>query len=199
MAIPLLKDIPLAPPDDLGPYRRENYEALPDQPRCELIYGRFYLSPSPLLLHQILVGLLFERLLRIVRETGGWAFIAPLDVYLKDHSAVQPDVIYISPERQGIIQRRIEGAPDLLIEVLSPGTARKDRGEKLRLYAEHDVREYWIVDPFERQIEFLRNEGGQFVVVVPEGSEYRSQTFPEIRLDLIELWRDVAEQLPNAT
>jgi Uma2 family endonuclease len=197
MAIPLLKDIPLAPPDDLGPYSRKDYEALPDQPRCELIYGRFYLSPSPLLLHQILVGLLFERLRRIVRETGGWAFVAPLDVYLKEHSAVQPDVIYISPARRGIIQRRIEGAPDLAIEVLSPGTARNDRGEKLRLYAEHDVREYWIVDPFERQIEFLRNEGGRFVVVVPEGPEYRSQTFPEIRLDLIELWQDVAEQLPN--
>ncbi|HEY4575900.1 MAG TPA: Uma2 family endonuclease, partial [Thermoanaerobaculia bacterium] len=66
-----------------------------------------------------------------------------------------------------------------------------------RLYAEHDVREYWIVDPYERQIEFLRNEGGQFVVVVPKGSEYRSQDFPGIRLNLIELWQEVAEGLPN--
>jgi Uma2 family endonuclease len=198
MAIPLLKDIPLAPPDDLGPYRREDYQALPDQPRCELIYGRFYLSPSPLLLHQAVVMSLAETLRRMARQVGAWVFVAPLDVHLADHSVVQPDVIYVSPARKGILQTWIEGAPDLLIEVLSPGTARNDRGEKLRLYAEHDVREYWIVDPFERQIEFLRNEGGQFVVVVPEGSEYRSQTFPEIRLDLIELWQDVAEQLPNA-
>jgi Uma2 family endonuclease len=198
MAIPLLKDVPLAPPDDLGPYRRKDYEALLDQPRCELIYGRFYLSPSPSLLHQILVGLLFEKLRRAVRKAGGWAFVAPLDVYLTEHSAVQPDVFYVSPARKGIIQHRIEGAPDLLIEVLSSGTARNDRGEKLRLYAEHDVREYWIVDPYERQIEFLRNEEGRFVVVVPKGSEYRSQTFPEIRLNLIELWQDVDAELPNA-
>jgi len=114
MAIPLLKDVPLAPPDDLGRYRREDYEVLPDQPRCELIYGRFYLSPSPSLLHQVLVGLLFEKLRRAARKAGGWAFVAPLDVYLTDHSA-----------------------------------------------------------------------------------EYRSQTFPEIRLNLIELWQEVAEQLPN--
>jgi Uma2 family endonuclease len=197
MAIPLLKDIPLAPPDDLGPYRREDYEALPDQPRCELIYGRFYLSPSPLLLHQAVVLSLAETLRRIARQVGSWVFVAPLDVHLTDHSVVQPDVIYVSQARKGILQAWIEGAPDLLIEVLSPGTARNDRGEKLRLYAEHDVREYWIVDPFERQIEFLRNEGGQFVVVVPNGSEYRSRTFPAIRLDLIELWRDVDDQLPN--
>ena len=197
MAIPLLKDIPLAPPDDLGPYRRKDYAALPEQPRCELIYGRFYLSPSPLLLHQAVVFLLAETLRRTARQAGSWVFIAPLDVHLRDHSVVQPDVIYVSPARKGILQKWIEGAPDLLIEVLSPGTARNDRGEKLRLYAENDVHEYWIVDPFERQIEFLRNEGGEFVVALPEGSEYRSKAFPEIRLNLIELWQDVAAQLPN--
>ncbi len=198
MAIPLLKDVPLAPPDDLGPYRRKDYEALPDQPRCELVYGRFYLSPSPLLIHQVVVGLLFEKLRRIARRTGAWVYVAPLDVHLADHSVVQPDVFYVSPVRKRIIQHRIEGAPDLMIEVLSPGTARNDRGEKLRLYAEHDVREYWIVDPFERQIEFLRNEDGRFVVVLPEGSEYRSQTFPAVRLNLIDLWREVDEELPGS-
>ena len=199
MAIPLLKDVPLAPPDDLGPYRREDYEALPDQPRCELIYGRFYLSPSPLLLHQTVVGLLVRGVAPDrPRRSGAWAFVAPLDVHLADHSVVQPDVIYVSPARKGILQTWIEGAPDLLIEVLSPGTARNDRGEKLRLYAENDVREYWIVDPFERQIEFLRNEGGQFVVVVPEGCRVPARRrFPRSAWTCIELWQDVAEQLPN--
>jgi Uma2 family endonuclease len=195
MAIPLLKDVPLAPPDDLGPYRRKDYEALPDQPRCELIYGRFYVSPSPLLLHQIVVGLLYERLLRIARTSRGRAFVAPLDVHLASHSVVQPDVVYVSPSRKGILQSRIEGAPDLLIEVLSPGTARNDRGEKLRLYAESDVREYWIVDPMERQIEFLRNDGGRFVVALSQGAEYRSAVLPEIRLNLLDFWQEVAEQL----
>jgi hypothetical protein len=89
MAIPLLKDIPLAPPDDLGPYRRKDYEALPDQPRCELIYGRLYLSPSPLLIHQVLVGLLFEKLRGIARKMAARVYVAPLDVHLADHSVVR--------------------------------------------------------------------------------------------------------------
>jgi Uma2 family endonuclease len=58
------------------------------------------------------------------------------------------------------------------------------------------VREYWIIDPWERQIEFLRNDTGEFVVALPQGAEYRSQVLSEIRLDLLALWREVEEQLP---
>lgn len=195
MAIALLKEPPLVPDTDLGPYRRQDYEALPDQPRCELIYGRFYLSPSPTPWHQVVTGVLLERLRRIARSAGGRAFVAPLDVHLVDHSVVQPDLIYISAERLSIIQDWIRGVPDLLVEVLSPGTARNDRGEKLRLYAESGVLEYWIIDPLERQIEFLRNEGGRFVVVALEGGVYRSQALPEVELDLVGFWREVAEEI----
>lgn len=107
---------------------------------------------------------------------------------------VQPDLIYISAERLGIIQDWIRGVPDLLVEVLSPGTVRNDRGEKLRLYAESGVREYWIIDPLERQIELLRNEGGHFLVVIPEGV-YQSQVLPEVELDLVDFWREVEEEI----
>jgi Uma2 family endonuclease len=195
MAIPLLKDVPLAPPADLGPYRRKDYEALPNEPRCELIYGRFYVSPSPSVLHQIVVMQLIEELHRVARPVGALALIAPLDVYLADHSIVQPDILYISKSRRRIAQEWIEGAPDLLIEVLSPGMYRKDRNEKLQLYAECDVREYWIVDPHDRWIEFLRNDSGQFVVVLPKGGVYRSQALPEISLDILRFWREIGEQL----
>jgi Uma2 family endonuclease len=200
MAIPLLKDVPLAPPADLGPYRRKDYEALPDEPRCELIYGRFYVSPSPLVLHQLVVMLAFERLRPIAETVGAWVFFAPLDVYFFDHSVAQPDVMYISAARRGIIEKRIEGAPDLVVEVLSPGTARRDRGEKLRLYAEAGVREYWILDPPERQIEFLRNDGGQFMVALPEGGVYRSQALTEISFDVAQYGReiDIGVNLLNA-
>ncbi len=195
MAIALLKEPPLVPTADLGPYRSSDYEALPDQPRCELIYGRFYVSPSPTQWHQVVIAVLLERLRRIARFAGGRAFVAPFDVHLADHSVVQPDLIYISAERLSIIQDWIRGTPDLLVEVLSPGTVRKDRGEKLRLYAESGVREYWIIDPLERQIEFLRNEEGRFVVVIPKGSVYRSQALPEVALDLVDFWRDVEEEI----
>lgn len=196
MSVALLDESPLAPPAELGPYRRRDYEALPDEPRCELILGRFYLSPSPSPYHQTVVALLWQHLDQLAKRSGGLAFLAPLDVYLADHSVVQPDVIYVSPARRTIVGRRVDGAPDLMVEVLSPGTARRDRGEKLGLYADAGVREYWIVDAQERQIEFLVNEEGRFVVSLPAGDEYRSPALPEIRLGLAGFWREVADRLP---
>jgi len=197
MSVALLDESPLAPPAELGPYRRRDYEALPDEPRCELILGRFYLSPSPSPFHQTVVAPLWQHFDQLARSSGGLAFPAPLDVFLAEHSVVQPDVIYASASRRSLVGERVEGAPDLVVEVLSPGTARRDRGEKLSLYAESGVREYWIVDPQERQIEFLVNEGGRFVVSVPLGDEYRSPALPEIRLGLAGFWREVADRLPT--
>ena len=196
MSVALLDESPLAPPAELGPYRRRDYEALPDEPRCELILGRFYSSPSVSPLHQIVVALLWKHLDHLAQRSGGLALAAPLDVFLADHSVVQPDVLYASASRRNLVGERIEGAPDLLVEVLSRGTARRDRGEKLGLYAEAGVREYWIVDPEERQIELLVNEEGRFVVSLPIGGEYRSPALPEIRLDLAGFWREVADRLP---
>lgn len=195
MAVALLKEPPLIFPQDLGPYRREDYEALSDEPRCELIFGRFYLSPSPSVLHQVVVLLLWRFIDEIALAAGGLALAAPLDVELADHSVVQPDVIYISAARRGILGERVGGAPDLLVEVLSPGTARRDRTEKLSLYAQSGVREYWIVDPVERQIEFLVNRDGRFVVALPSGPVYQSEVMPEVRLDLAAFWRKAEEKL----
>lgn len=195
MAVALLKEPPLAPSSGLGPYRRRDYERLPDEPLCELILGRFYLSPSPSVLHQMVVSYLWLEFNAAAESAGGLAVAAPLDVTLGDHSVVQPDVIYVAAARRGIVKERIEGAPDLLVEVLSPGTVRRDRGEKLALYAQSGVREYWIVDSEERQIEFLINEGGRFVVALPVDGLYRSSLLPEIGLDLAAFWRRVDARL----
>lgn len=199
MSVALLKEPLLSPPADLGPYRREDYERLPGEPRCELIYGRFYVSPSPSIVHQVVAGLFYQHLYGIAKATGGKAYIAPLDVALADHSVVQPDIIYVSRRRREILQERVEGVPDLVVEVLSPGTSRRDRGDKLALYAEMGVPEYWITsgiaDAIERQIEFLANEGGRFVVALPEGGVYRSRALPEIHLDLAVFWKKVEEDL----
>lgn len=195
MTVALLKEPPLALPADLGPYRRRDYASLPDEPRCELIFGRFYLSPSPSTLHQVVVQLLWRLLDEIADTSGGAAFLAPLDVHLAEHSVVQPDVMYVSASRREVVQRWLEGAPDLVVEVLSPGTSRRDRGEKLRLYSQAGVREYWVVDPAERQIEILTNREGDFVVVLPDGETYRSQAVPEIRLSLPDFWRRVDAKL----
>jgi Uma2 family endonuclease len=195
MAVALLKEPPLAPQTGLGPYRCADYDALPDEPRCELILGRFYLSPAPSPLHQMVTFLLGQHLFAIAKATGGVLFLAPLDVVLADHSVVQPDILYLSAARRGLVQgRRIEGSPDLIVEVLSPGNLRRDQDEKLALYAQSGVREYWIANPVEREFLFLVNREGQFVVVRPTGAEYRSAVVPEVRLDVEAFWREVDEQ-----
>jgi Uma2 family endonuclease len=199
MSVALLEDTPLVSPSELGPYRREDYEALPDEPRCELIRGRLYLSPAPTPLHQIVVLSLARHFANIAEAAGGLAMLAPVDVPLAIHSIVQPDVIYLTAARRKIVGARLAGVPDLVIEVLSPGTTRRDRGEKLALYAESAAREYWIVDPVARQIEFLLNEGGRFVVSVPSGSEYRSSGIPEVWLDLAAFWHRVAAMLTGTS
>jgi Uma2 family endonuclease len=195
MAVALLKEPPLAPDFDLGPYRRGDYEALPDEPRCELIYGRFYLSPSPSPLHQLVAASLWRLLDDIAIEAGGLVFMAPLDVYLADHSVVQPDVLYISAAHRDVLQKRIEGAPDLLVEVLSPGTSRRDQVQKLNLYIKSGIREYWLVDPMEQHFQFLVNDGGRFVVEVQAGPEYRSRVLPEIHLDIPAFWKRIEDRL----
>jgi Uma2 family endonuclease len=200
MAVEILTETPIIPSSTLGPYRHADYVDLPDEARCELIYGRFYLMPSPALIHQIIASQLWLRLDAIAIAAGGLAVIAPMAVLLADHSTVEPDVTYVSATRLGIAKRWIEGIPDLVVEVLSPGTARRDRREKLRLYAESGVREYWIVDPEARQIEFLvasAGSAGRFVVALPDGHVYRSQVLPEIALDLADLWREVERRTPQ--
>ena len=198
MNLETLTEVPTTPPSGLGRYRAEDYFGLPDEPRCELIYGRLYVTPSPAVRHQFLLTILSRRLSAIAERSGGLALVAPMDVTLADHSVVQPDLLYVSAQRLGIVRNRIEGAPDLLVEVLSPKTARRDRGEKLKLYAESDVREYWLVDVAGRQIEFLVNRGRRFEVALPADGVYRSELVTELILDLDDLWLEVDRRLPES-
>jgi Uma2 family endonuclease len=180
-----------SPRSTLGPYRARDYWKLPDDVPCELIYGRFYVSPSPSPLHQAALYLLWEFLKRAARTSGGAVYGAPLDTVLADHSVVQPDILYISPERRSIVKQRIEGAPDVVVEIVSPRSGSRDRSEKLRLYAESGVREYWIVDPIERTFDFLVNCEGRFQVAGAIDDRYRSEAFPELQIDLAEFWKEV--------
>ena len=178
------------PPARRGPYRAPDYFALPDEPRCELLRGRIYLTPTPDVLHQTVLGALIRQLHDLAQQAGGKLLIAPLDVQLNLDTVVQPDILYVSPERVDIVRQYIEGAPDLVVEVISPATVRLDRGGKLLAYAEADVREYWIVDPVAQHIEFLVSEGGAFKVVVPCDDRYRSAVLAGVRLDIARVWAD---------
>lgn len=181
----------------LGPYRQADYVALPDDPRHELILGRLYVSPSPIYLHQAIVGQLLLMLDQVARRLAGFVAMAPLDVHLADHSVVQPDLLLVTHDRRQILKDWVEGAPDLVVEVLSPSTRDRDRGEKLRLYASSAVREIWLVDPEARQIEFLENRNGELVLVLAVDGTYRSRSIEGLELDVAGFWQTVSDRLPG--
>jgi Uma2 family endonuclease len=184
-------ETPLAPRSGFGPYREADYLGLPDEPRCELLYGRLLVTPAPTARHQHIVLKIARILADCADRHGDQVLVSPLDVVLADHSVVQPDVVYVRAARSSIVRDRVEGAPDLVVEVLSPGTARRDLGEKLRLYAEAGVAEYWIIDPGLQTLELLINAGGGFRVSPPDGPTFRSAAIPGLELDLEAFWRSI--------
>ena len=129
-----------------------------DGRRYELYDGEVFEIPSPLLLHQFVLGRLHLALSAYVQAHGGAVFMAPLDIVLTDFDVVQPDVLLFMPERERLLQMRevTRHAPDLAIEILSAGTVRNDRGRKLRLFERHQVKEYWLVDPERPSVEVYR-------------------------------------------
>jgi Uma2 family endonuclease len=129
----------------------------------ELVYGVVREPPAPRWGHQSVVTRLVTLLDTYVRgEQLGRICVSPLDVILDAERAlvVQPDVVFISTERLAIVRERIHGAPDLAIEVLSLGTAFHDRTVKLEWYREYGVRECWLVDPVQCEVEVLYFESG---------------------------------------
>jgi Uma2 family endonuclease len=185
-----------SPFSDVGPYRAADYWQLPEGEPVELIKGRFVVSPSPNILHQTIILVLSEILLTAARKTGGKVVLSPMDVILSDDTILQPDLLYVSKPRRNIIKQRVEGPPDLVIEIIS-GSARRDRVEKLDLYARYDVGEYWIVDPQTQLIEFLTNQGGRFIVTSPTNDRYQSPRLPEVEIQVAEFWREVDRQMAD--
>lgn len=128
---------------------------LPDDgKRYEIIEGVLHVSPSPNRAHQGCLGLLYLLIAGwVARTAGGKVYFAPLDVILADDTVVEPDLIWISPQRRAIMSDRgLEAAPDLAVEVLSPSTKSRDRTLKGRIYLQYGVREYWLMDPVRREV-----------------------------------------------
>jgi Uma2 family endonuclease len=143
----------------------DEYFGLPEtmQPQ-NLIEGRLYVSPSPIPAHNDLAFDIASAIRDYRREHGGYVVLAPMDCRLGDRTVLQPDVMYLTEEHKGLRgNKRIEGAPDLVIEVLSPGTRRFDRQQKLAVYAHNGVREAWLVDPEAETVTVFSGEGGAWV------------------------------------
>ena len=142
-----------------------DYEETPEGVRCQLLDGELILAAAPADKHQRVSGSLFLALHPFISGRNlGIIRYAPVDVVLSDHDVVQPDLLFVSNDRDAIrTPANLQGAPDLAVEVLSPSTEGYDRGYKRELYARHGVREYWLVDPDLETIEVLTPGNGGFI------------------------------------
>lgn len=136
-------------------YTYDDYLKLNDDNQYELIGGKLILVPAPKTIHQRLVNRLSWLITGFVYKNGlGEVLTAPTDVVLTEKDKPQPDILFISKDRLDVItEKNIQGAPDLVIEILSPSTGSRDKVEKSRLYYTHGVKEYWIVDPDSKVID----------------------------------------------
>jgi Uma2 family endonuclease len=169
-----------------------DYAALPDDGRrYELHWGELSVTPAPGTRHQGAIVNLITLLNEHVRSRGlGKVFVAPTDCILSNVTVVQPDVLYIAADRLAIISDRgIEGAPTLVVEVLSPSTARLDRDRKMKLYAEHGVPFYWIVDPESRSVEAYTLTGTAYAFAGRVSGETGAlPPFSDLPVDPASIW-----------
>ncbi len=143
-------------------YNYEDYLKWPETERWELIEGVAYdMTPSPSFRHQAVAGALYRLLGNKLADKSCIPVIAPTDVVLSEHDVVQPDV-FIVCDKKKITEANVQGAPDLIIEVLSPSTALKDRKEKKALYEKYGVKEYILADPIEGYVERYALESGRY-------------------------------------
>jgi len=189
-------------------YTYADYRHWPDGVRGELIDGVFYdMSPAPSIRHQRVAGSLYEQLCRQLRGKPCTPLIAPVDVLLprpgqsedETDRVVQPDVLIVCDPAK-LTEANVRGAPDFIVEVLSPATARKDQVDKLALYEAAGVREFWLLHPIDRVLMIytqdsdpLESESPRYArprVLAAEGAVALA-ILPEVVIDCDELFEGI--------
>jgi len=146
-------------------YTYDDYVLFPeDGQRHEILDGEHYVTASPFLRHQALVRRFTVALAPFIETNRlGEIFPAPTDVVLSRHDVVQPDLVFVSTARRHILtERNVQGAPDLVIEILSESTRRRDEGIKLAIYERFEVGECWLADPLRKTLRVYRYVEGRF-------------------------------------
>jgi len=169
------------------PLTYDDLRQMPDDSnRYEIIGGELIVSPSPNRSHQIVAYRLTQLVGDMVdaRRLGQVPF-APVDVRLSPHSVVQPDLLFIRNDRLHIYGPTgpVEGAPDLVVEIVSPSSQVMDRVRKAALYADSGVSEYWIVDPEKREVQVLVLAQGRYEPVESDAGELPSTVIPGLVVD----------------
>ena len=182
----------MAIPNPLIKFTYEDYLNTPEDKRYELLDGDLVALSSPEELHQRISILLGAKLFPFTSEHSlGRVYHAPFDVVLSDIDVVQPDLIFVSNERAEIITpANIQGAPDLVVEILSPSTAARDKTFKRSLYAKHGISEYWMVDLTEKTITVLRlgEHGFEVIDTYGEGESLTSPTLQGFTLNINDIF-----------
>ncbi len=170
----------------------QDYLNAPEDKRFELLDGELITPPIPGELHQSVSAQLGWRMVQFASENKlGRVYHAPFDEVLSDSDVVQPDLLFVSHERSQIITpENIQGAPDLVVEILSPSTATRDRTFKRTLYARHGVKEYWMADTTEKDVAvlLLGDPGFEVVEVYSRSEVLTSPTLPGFRLRLYDIF-----------
>jgi Uma2 family endonuclease len=171
----------------------DDYLRFPDDGRrYELIEGEAFMVPAPSPRHQRVLGNLFRILEEHVRlHALGRVYLAPLDVVLSHTTVVQPDLAYLSRDRLSLVgHHNIAGAPDLVVEILSPSTAETDRTRKAQIYARYGVPHYWLVDADEQVVEILELAGGSYELKerLAGTAAFRPSLFPGLAVRFEDVW-----------
>ena len=183
-------------------YTYKDYRGWPDDERWELIDGVAYnMSPAPRVAHQEIAGRFYRKLSEFLDDKACRVFLAPVDVFLRKvplqleddiDTIVQPDLLVVC-DNDKVKDTGIWGTPDLVVEILSPSTSRKDLNEKYNLYERSGVKEYWVVDPPGRWVQqYILGANGRYapeVVFVQKGTLV-SAVLPGLEIDLSIIWPD---------
>ncbi|MGH2533193.1 MAG: Uma2 family endonuclease [Thermomicrobiales bacterium] len=156
-----------------------------DGKRYEVIGGQLYVWTTPLRQHQELSGHLFYEVYRHI-ESSGWgkAYFLPVNVRFSDYDQVQPDIIVLRGDRDGMYRgNTVFGPPDVVIEILSPSNRSFDEAEKFRLYESNGVPEYWLGDPDFPNLRLFALRDGVYVPIEPENGLLRSTVVPDLVVD----------------
>ena len=182
----------MAIPTPAVEFTYQDYSNTPEDKRYVLLDGELVTVSTPGELHQSVSAQLGWRLVQFASKNNlGQIYHAPFDVVLSDTDVVQPDLLFVSNERDHVITpEKVQGAPDLVVEILSPSTATRDRTFKRTLYARHGVKEYWMVDTTAKDITvlLLGVRGFEVVDVYGEGEALTSPTLRGFRLKIDDIF-----------
>jgi Uma2 family endonuclease len=165
-----------------------------DGTRHEIIDGDLCVTPSPNTRHQrVSIALTLALGSYLKRHAIGEVFAAPFDVVFSDLDVVEPDLLYISRERAGILtDQHVSGSPDLVVEILSIGTRKTDEVTKRHLYERFDVKEYWVLDPELDMVKVYRRSGGGFTraadLTAGAGDTLTTPLLPDFSVSLTDLF-----------